>query len=150
MKFSQLIVKTIVIAALLPIVGVAAQAGEATRLEQNKELVFDMWQGVITNLDEAAVMRYIAPNYKQHNPNVAQGRQGLLEAVRRSKAQGGKHSIKRLIATFAEGDLVVLVWDRDLPDPKNPGQIYTNNAFDMFRVERGMVVEHWDDAHKNP
>jgi predicted SnoaL-like aldol condensation-catalyzing enzyme len=128
----------------------SASSAEKTLQEKNKQLVLDMWKGVITELDEAAVMRYIAPNYIQHNPNVAQGRQGLLEAVRRARAQGGRHSVKRLIATFAEGDLVVLVWDRDLPDPKNPGRIYTNNAFDMFRVKDGMVVEHWDDVHKNP
>ena len=127
-----------------------AMAAEPTQQERNEQLVLDMWKGVITNLDEAAVMRYIAVDYKQHNPNVGPGRQGLLEAVRRSKAQGGHHSIKRLIATFAKDDLVVLVWDRDLPDPKNPGRIYTNNAFDMFRVKDGMVVEHWDDAQKNP
>jgi predicted SnoaL-like aldol condensation-catalyzing enzyme len=127
---------------------VAASAGELQ--EKNRKLVVEMWQGVIVQLDEAAVMKYIAPDYIQHNPNVGPGRQGILEAVRRVKRGERPHSVKRLIHTFAEGDLVVLIWDRDLPDPKNPGKIYTNNAFDMFRVKDGMIVEHWDDAHRNP
>ena len=119
--------------------------------EANRKLVLDMWQAVIVQLDETAVARYIAPDYVQHNPNIGQGREGLIAAIRRSRAPGAKpHSIKRLIASFAQDDLVVLVWDRDLPDPKNPGSIYTNNAFDMFRLKDGIVVEHWDDNHKNP
>ena len=128
-----------------------AMAAEPTLQEKNRQLVLDMWQAVIVRLDEAAVARYIAPGYIQHNPNIGQGRDGLIAAIRRSRAPGAKpHSIKRLIASFSQGDLVVLVWDRDLPDPTDPTRIYTNNAFDMFRVKNGIVVEHWDDNHKNP
>lgn len=135
-----------IIASLWTMSSVAGPVQEA-----NRKLVLEMWQAVIVQLDEAAVVRYIAPNYIQHNPNIDQGREGLIAAIRRSSVPGAKpHSIKRLIASFAQDDLVVLVWDRDLPDPKSPGRIYTNNAFDMFRLKEGMVVEHWDDNHKNP
>lgn len=124
-------------------------AAELSVQEKNRQLVLEMWEAVIVNLDEDAVARYIAEDYVQHNPNISQGREGLIAAIRRTKA-GKRHSVKRLIASFAEGDLVVLVWDRDLPDPTRPGEIYTNNAFDMFRVKDGIIVEHWDDNHKNP
>jgi predicted SnoaL-like aldol condensation-catalyzing enzyme len=138
-------------ACLAMVCGASSLAAEPTLQEKNRKLVIEMWQAVIVELDENAVSRYIAKDYIQHNPNIAQGREGLIAAIRRTRAPGGKrHSVKRLIASFAEGDLVVLVWDRDLPDPSRPGQIYTNNAFDMFRVKDGMIVEHWDDNHKNP
>ena len=65
-----------------------AMAAEPTLQERNRQLVLDMWQGVIVRLDEAAVARYIAPDYIQHNPNIGQGREGLLAAIRRSRAPG--------------------------------------------------------------
>jgi predicted SnoaL-like aldol condensation-catalyzing enzyme len=112
--------------------GAAAMAAEPTLQEKNRQMVIEMWQAVIVELDENAVSRYIVKDYIQHNPNVAPGRDGLIAAIRRTRAPGAKrHSVKRLIASFAKDDLVVLVWDRDLPDPTRPGQIYTNNAFDM-------------------
>jgi predicted SnoaL-like aldol condensation-catalyzing enzyme len=137
------------IAALAMAWSASSAAAELSVQEKNRQLVIEMWEAVIVNLDEDAVARYIAEDYIQHNPNISQGREGLIAAIRRTKA-GKRHSVKRLIASFAEGDLVVLVWDRDLPDPTRPGEIYTNNAFDMFRVKDGMIVEHWDDNHKNP
>ena len=141
----------VLIACAVIACGGATLAAEPTLQERNRQLVIEMWQAVIVQLDETAVPRYIAEDYIQHNPNISQGRDGLIAAIRRTRAPGGKrHSVKRLIASFAEGDRVVLVWDRDLPDPTRPGQIYTNNAFDMFRVKDGMIVEHWDDNHKNP
>jgi hypothetical protein len=29
-------------------------------------------------------------------------------------------------------------------DPRNPGEPYTTTWFDMFRIEDGMIAEHWD------
>jgi predicted SnoaL-like aldol condensation-catalyzing enzyme len=126
-----------------------AAAAETPQETANRQMVIQMWQEVIVKLDDAAARKYIAPDYIQHNPNVGPGRQGLLDAMARTRG-GGPHSIKRLIHSFAKDDLVVLVWDRDLPEPGDPSKIYTNNAFDMFRVKDGVVVEHWDDNAKNP
>jgi predicted SnoaL-like aldol condensation-catalyzing enzyme len=94
-------------------------------------------------------MRYIAPDYIQHNTLLPTGRDGLLEGVRRlhNPPPGTPpHPKKTLIHAVAEGDLVVLTWVRDAPDPANPGAVIRRNYFDMFRVEHGLVVEHWDDA----
>jgi predicted SnoaL-like aldol condensation-catalyzing enzyme len=30
------------------------------------------------------------------------------------------------------------------------GRTYTSTGFDMFRIEDGMLVEHWDAATKAP
>jgi predicted SnoaL-like aldol condensation-catalyzing enzyme len=112
----------------------------------NKRLVLAMWKGVIDEADEAAVMRYIAPDYIQHNTRLANGRAALLEGVRRLRhPQSGDppHRKKTLVSAVAEGDLVVLVWTRDEVEG---GRTVRRNLFDMFRIEDGLVAEHWDDA----
>jgi predicted SnoaL-like aldol condensation-catalyzing enzyme len=125
----------------------AATAASATPEEEaNKTLVLAMWKGVIDEADEAAVMRYIAPDYIQHNTRLGNGRAALLEGVRRLRhPQPGDppHRKKTLISAVAEGDLVVLVWTRD---DVEGGRTVKRNLFDMFRVEDGLVAEHWDDA----
>ena len=47
-----------------------------------------MWRGVIDQHDDAAVMRYIAPDYIQHNTKLATGREALREAVRQLALPG--------------------------------------------------------------
>ena len=134
--------------AALPGTGVAASAAEA-KLAANTKLVLDMWRGVIEEASEAAVMRYIAPDYIQHNTLLPNGRAGLLEGVRRLKhpVPGQKpHPKKTLIHAVAQGDLVVLTWTGQGDDPGHPGKTRLVNRFDMFRVKDGLVMEHWDDA----
>lgn len=117
--------------------------------EANKKLVLDMWHGVIEEHSDAAVMRYIAPDYIQHNTLLENGRESLRAAVARLRnpAPGqAPHPYKSLVHAVAQGDLVALIWTQDAPDPAHPGQTLKLNKFDLFRVKDGMVVEHWDDA----
>ncbi len=128
-----------------------ALSREQNREQANIALVLDMWDGVINRADRAAVMKYIAPDYRQHNPNVAQGRDGVLELISIIKntppgmVPPGK---KTLLKAVAQGEYVVVIWTQPQPDPLNPGQTYSGEAFDMFRVQNGQVIEHWDDTRK--
>jgi predicted SnoaL-like aldol condensation-catalyzing enzyme len=54
----------------------------------------------------------------------------------------------QIVATLAEGDLVVQVLRFELPNPYAEGETYTTAWFDMFRVEDGRLAEHWDAARK--
>lgn len=124
-------------------------ASAASAAEANTRLVLDMWRGVIEEASEAAVMRYIAPDYIQHNTQLPNGRAGLLDGVRRLKhpvAGQPPHRRKTLIRAVAQGDLVVLTWTAQGDDPDHPGKTRLVNRFDMFRVKDGLVREHWDDA----
>jgi len=51
-----------------------------------------------------------------------------------------------LVSITAEGDLVVLAFVRELPDPQDASRKYTTTWFDMFRIEAGKIAEHWDAA----
>lgn len=122
---------------------------------RNTQLALDMWQAVIVDFEPDAVLRYIAPDYVQHNPAVPPGREFLHEAVKQLRAErdanpdAPPHTSKRLIAAVAEGDLVVLTWHLDVPEPDDPATSYVACSFDMFRYDGdGMIVEHWDDVRK--
>ena len=125
---------------------------QTLRTEQaNIDMVLTMWDGVINRADREAVMKYIAPDYRQHNPNVAQGRDGVLKLISLIKDPPPgmvPPGHKTFLRAVAQGDYVVIIWDQPQPDPHNPGQTYTGQAFDMFRVKNGKVIEHWDDTRK--
>lgn len=121
------------------------------RARRNIALILDMWDGIINRADDAVVMKYVAPGYLQHNPNVAQGREGVLQLVSliRDPPEGmippGRKTFRHAVA---QGDFVVVIWDQPQPDPHRPGETYVGQAFDMFRMAGGQVVEHWDDTRK--
>jgi predicted SnoaL-like aldol condensation-catalyzing enzyme len=142
--------KSVVLAMLaIALTAAAAAPGRAAspQEEANKTLVLNMWRGVIEQHDDAAVMRYIAPDYIQHNTKLATGREALREAVRQLALPGAPpHPVKVLVSAVADGDRVVLVWIREEPDPNHPGAPAKFNRFDMFRIKDGLVVEHWDDS----
>ncbi|HMH34256.1 MAG TPA: hypothetical protein VK543_14560, partial [Puia sp.] len=79
------------------------------------------------------------------------GRQGFIDFFSKfRKPQPIVDSIKGpLIAILAEGDRVVLVFNRELPEPKDPTKKYTTTSFEMLRIEGGKVAEHWDNATKS-
>lgn len=128
-----------------------AQKQIEDREQANIDLVLDMWDGVINRADRATVMKYIARNYVQHNPNVAQGRDGVLQLISLIKnpppgmVPPGRKTFLRAVA---QGEYVVIIWNQPQPDPLKAGAFYEGQAFDMFRVQNGKVIEHWDDTRK--
>ena len=129
----------------------SALHAETARQQANIDLVMAMWDGVIYRGDREAVLRYVHPDYKQHNPNVLQGREGVLQLVEliANPVPGIEPAAhKTFNRAVAQGEYVVIIWDQDQPDPHNPGETYVGQAFDMFRVAGGQVVEHWDDTRK--
>jgi len=117
-------------------------------LFQNKRLAYDMWRHMPEAGREELAPLYMDPIYIQHNPNAATGRNGVVEYF----AQRPDTSIDSfledpLVASVAEGDLVVQVLQEERPHPKT-GETYYVAWFDMFRIENGKLVEHWDTASK--
>ena len=82
--------------------------------------------------------RYVGDRYKQHNPEVADGKDGFVDYFKRMAEEYPKKEIQFLRAV-AEGDLVAL----------HTHQIWPGNeqyvTMDFFRFnEKGKIVEHWD------
>lgn len=90
------------------------------------------------------------PGYIQHNPMVPQGREGFktfMSRVPGRKPEEIKPEWKNPPSlTLVSGPYVVFMWDRKDKDPSDPSKEYTWNHFDVVRVEKGLIKEHWDEA----
>jgi predicted SnoaL-like aldol condensation-catalyzing enzyme len=100
----------------------------------NKELVVKAAGELFGDKDPAAVDRWVAPGYRQHSALVADGPVALRGLVGSLPADF-RYEPARVIA---DGDLVALhgTYHGFGPVPLV--------AFDLFRVEHGKLVEHWD------
>ena len=106
--------------------------------EANLKLVLDMFEAVLSPMDSGAVERFIAPGYIQHNQGVEPGRESLkafLDMIRLQTPQA-VHDVKR---AFVDGDHVIVHYHvRRWPGDKGWAVI------DIFRIENGLIAEHWD------
>lgn len=118
------------------------------KLARNKRLVYDFWRDIVDAGRIELIDKYVAENYIQHNPNTPSGRAALVEHIAKTvKRQATQPRIKApVVSIVAEGDLVVVSLVSELADPANPAKTYTTTWFDMFRIENGKIVEHWDSA----
>ena len=125
-------------------------ASADAKLAANKRLVYDFWREVLEAGHLELADKYLAADYIQHNPTVPSGRNGFVQFFSRfAKVKPIAASITTpLVTIMAEGDLVMLGFVKEYPDPAAPGQKYTTTWFDMFRVRDGKIVEHWDPARK--
>lgn len=104
------------------------------RPQRNKALVLDAMTSLFQRHDASAVERLYANDYIQHNPNIPQGRDALQGRV--ETLSPSVHYEPGLI--IAEGDLVA-IHDRIRGWADEPQVVV-----DIFRVEGGKLVEHWD------
>jgi predicted SnoaL-like aldol condensation-catalyzing enzyme len=123
-------------------------ASSNPRLAANKRLVYDFWREVFEAGHMEMAEKYMAEGYIQHNPNVPTGRAAFIAFFSKNVTpQAIEPKVKApLVAIVAEGNLVVLVFVRELTDPHDATQKYTTTWFDMFRLEGGRIAEHWDPA----
>ena len=114
------------------------------KLEANKKLVLDFYEQIIGRKDFEAGRKYMGTTYKQHAPYAADGPEGLRAFVEWFKANFPNHryEVKRVIA---EGDFVML-------HLHGMGGLspHGESVVDIFRVENGKVVEHWDVIQEIP
>jgi predicted SnoaL-like aldol condensation-catalyzing enzyme len=108
--------------------------------ETNKDIVVAFYKrALFEGQVEDAFRLYAIPAYRQHNPLIEDGMEGVKKFVAWIMANhpNARGEIKRI---FADGDHVILHshW-HGLSD--NPGG---EAVVDIFRLEGDKVVEHWD------
>jgi predicted SnoaL-like aldol condensation-catalyzing enzyme len=120
---------------LILVIIMTGLAQTTTELEQNKAVVLEFYDRFFNKGDVNAADELVAEKYIQHNPNVPDGR----DAIKPFVAQGPfPADVKRIVA---EGDLVVAHVYYPL---------WNSAAVDIFRLQDGMIVEHWDVVQKVP
>src|SRR5471030_833232 len=133
-------VKSLLVALLIAVAGPAFAAD----LEANKKIVVDFYNKGLNDKDFDAAAKYFGPRYVQHNPGAANGPEGFkwLVGFLKEKFPNSSNEIKRVIA---EGDMVVL----HVHSVREPGQ-RGRAIVDIFKVENGKIVEHWDVVQDIP
>ncbi|WP_315838710.1 nuclear transport factor 2 family protein [Bradyrhizobium prioriisuperbiae] len=119
-------------------VGSTAHAADPAQLEANTKAVLEFYEKGLNQKDFEAASKYFGPKYVQHNPTAPDGIEGFktfLEFLR-SKFPNSRSEIKRV---FAEGDYVIL----HVHAVREPGT-RGSAIVDIFRLQQGKIVEHWD------
>lgn len=108
------------------------------KTEENRALVTQMIDDVLIQGNGANITNYISTEtYIQHNPGVADGLEGFGEAMAAMAEQGISMEYYVVHHVIAEGNFVLSIAEGAFGG--EPTSFY-----DLFRIEDGLIVEHWD------
>ncbi|TCR26171.1 nuclear transport factor 2 family protein [Streptomyces sp. BK205] len=119
--------------------------------DQPKDIVLKMMSLLVDPSTSEQARQYLSESYVQHNPNIDSGADAIIEWTKTDQAREARESMRPAPEPpvfVTEGDKVVMMLARDLPDPDDPGKTYRSYWFDMWRIEDGKLAEHWDGAPK--
>jgi predicted SnoaL-like aldol condensation-catalyzing enzyme len=110
--------------------------------EENKQLVLKAAKELFSDLDLTALDRYWSDSYIQHNPLYPDGKEPLRALIQGAIDAGVSTSVE-VKRVAAEGDLVwahakSFFFGKELA------------TVEIFRVENGKIVEHWDIIQEVP
>lgn len=125
-------------------VSAVAHAADRQQMEDNKKAVIEFYDLAINQKNYEAASKFLGPCYVQHNPRAADGPEGLKAFIvfLRDKFPDYHSDIKRV---FADGGYVIL-HVHNVPTPGSRG----NAIIDIFKLENGKIVEHWDVRQEIP
>lgn len=116
----------------------AAHAASEAQQEANRKAVLAFYEKGLNQKDADGAIAYMGDRYVQHNPNAADGPEGFRKFIGflREKFPNSHSEIKR---SFVDGDYVIL-HVHAVREPGGRG----NAIVDIFKLENGKIVEHWD------
>jgi len=116
--------------------------------ERNKQRVREIIDRIVNGGDVDLADAYYREDYIQHNPHVAQGRDGLKTLLHQMHASGNPRRAE-IVLINAEDDMVwaLLRWSGGGVAPGAPA---LQASTEIFRVEEGMMAEHWDCIQVGP
>ena len=134
----------IVAAMLLALASPGAQAASEAQQEANRKAVLAFYEKGLNQKDADGALVYVGDRYVQHNPNAPDGPDGLRKFIGflREKFPKSHNDIKR---SFVDGDYVIL----HVNSVREPGT-RGSAIVDIFKLENGKIVEHWDVVQPVP
>ncbi|MCB1218718.1 nuclear transport factor 2 family protein [bacterium] len=125
--------------------GCVVSTGEQARLDANRETVLAYYDLSFNQGEpEKACELYQGEHYIQHNPHAADGAEAFIAFVNWFRGEHPELHME-FVRTIAEGDLVLTHSHQTL----FPGDRGTA-VMDIFRLEDGKIVEHWDVVQPVP
>ena len=114
------------------------------KTEGNKALISQFMKDILMGERPSKITDYInATQYHQHNPQIKDGLNGLVETIQELTAQNNMFQYSKVHRVIGEGNFVVAqsegAWG-------GKPQVF----YDLFRIEEGKLVEHWDVIQEIP
>lgn len=143
MKFAHFALAAGLALATVTSAGVAS-AHPTAQDKANEKIVRDFYQAAINDKDYDKAVKFLGNRYTQHNPTAADGPEGLKAFLTflREKFPQSKSEVKR---AFSQDDYVIL-HVHSVREPGTRGRA----IIDIFKLEKGKVVEHWDVVQDIP
>ena len=108
------------------------------KTELNKALAISIIEDVLMGKNPANITNLIsAETYHQHNPDVKDGLNGIMEAVEYLTAQNNMFEYTKIHKVLGMGNFVLTISEGEWSGQKQA-------FYDLFRFENGKAVEHWD------
>ena len=144
MKALKPLLAAAILTAGLAAPGVAQEPRDTAQEEANRKLVVDFYDKVFNQhmVEEGAAV--LTEDYKQHNPHVPDGKEPFVSYFTQF-FQDNPEARTRVVRSAADGDLVWL-HNHSMQNREDRGEAIV----DIFRVEDGKIVEHWDILQPMP
>jgi predicted SnoaL-like aldol condensation-catalyzing enzyme len=110
---------------------------------RNKAIVTDFYTTVLIGRKVDAAPRFLSPEYLQHSGDMPSGRKAFMDVFRANFARKPPLDYKReILRVVGDNDIVIIFNRQSGTDDK--GKHHLVLQFDMFRIQNGMIAEHWD------
>jgi predicted SnoaL-like aldol condensation-catalyzing enzyme len=120
------------------------QATDLGNKQANKALVRAFVEDIlVTGKMDKLAGYFDGDNYIQHNPQITDKLSGLGAALEAMAKQGVSMKYDRIHKVLGEGNFVLVVSEGSF------GGRHTS-FYDLFRVEKGKIAEHWDTIETIP
>lgn len=120
----------------------ATEIKDLDKTEENKALVQNLMNDIFLGANPDKITDYISTEqYDQHNPGVKDDLAGLGEALTALAEAGMPMVYEKNHIILGEGNFVLSVSEGIFMKEKVA-------FYDIFRVENGKIVEHWDTIEK--
>ena len=116
---------------------VASDIEDLDKTEENKHLVARFINEVLIPADYSDLSQFMTVDLTQHNPDIADG----IDAFRTAATDASLRYVE-LHNVIGSGNFVASLAETET---RAPGSQTTHHAvIDLFRLENGQIVEHWD------
>ncbi len=105
--------------------------------EKNKALAKSFVETILIKGQFDRILEFYHPDIIQHNPYIDNTVTGLINGVKDLQSKGMTIQIEKIHQVLGEGNFVLVV---------SEGKFAGNRSafYDLFRVDKGIIVEHWD------